>query len=318
MALKKKNRKKTGKSVSSRRKNGTAWIMAVDPFSGFDLEPTWHLVHSLSSQFDAKVQAAYVLAPTSMNWTGDFSGPWMKKYMPIAEAKLAEVLPDDVPQSVIPCKSPGLQAAVQALVNFAEKEDAQYLVITTHARKGLERLAMGSFAESVILTSKIPVLVINPTHKVPKTVRKILVPTDLSKKSEKFLTAIGDYAKSLHAEIVLFHKQPDPLDPIIQQGVYSLGGGWVSVQNYIDEEFVQKNQQVQKFEALLRKRDINVSHVFDTSPEGLIESIERAAKDSGADMVSVLTQTGTWGAALLGSVAQGLVRNSTLPVLVRR
>jgi nucleotide-binding universal stress UspA family protein len=319
MDRRKKKVKAKSKSVSSSRKTGTIWLMAVDPFSGVDLEPVWHLVEPLSAQLSAKVRAAYVLAPASMNWTGDFSGPWMKKYEPIAEAKLTEKLPDQkLTKEIIKCRQPGQAAAVKALLNHAHKIKAQYLIIATHARKGLERIAMGSFAESVILAAKIPVLVINPERKIPEKVRKILIPTDLSKKSEKFIATVADDAKRLGAEIVLFHKQPDPLDPIIQQGVYSLGGGWVSVQSFIDDELEQKNKQVQKLEEQLRKRHINVSHVIDSSPEGLIDSIERAAKDSGADMVSVLTQTGSWGAVILGSVARGLVRNSSLPVLVRR
>ena len=73
---------------------------------------------------------------------------------------------------------------------MCKKVKADCLVISTHARTGLERLAMGSFAETVILTSAVPVLVLNPANKVPVSVRKILVPTDLSKKSEKYLTTM--------------------------------------------------------------------------------------------------------------------------------
>jgi nucleotide-binding universal stress UspA family protein len=319
MAPARKKTKRKSKTVSRQRKTGTTWIMAIDPFGGVDLEPMWQLVKPLSERFHAQVQAAFVLAPSGLNWTGDFSGKWMKRYLPIAQEKLAAILPDkNLPKEVIPCHKSGQGAAAKMLIQHATKLKADCLIISTHGRTGLERIAMGSFAETVILTSKIPVLVINPAHKVPHRVRKILVPTDLSQKSEKFIASVADYAKNINAEIVLFHKQPDPLDPLIQQGVYSLGGGWVSMQSYIDDELVQKNKRVEKLEGMLRKRHIGVSHVFDSSPEGLIESIERAAKENDADMVSVLTQTGSWGAALLGSVARGLVRNSSLPVLVRR
>ena len=129
---------------------------------------------------------------------------------------------------------------------------------------------------------------------------------------------MADYAKKLNAEILLFHKQADPLDPIIQQGVYSLGGGWVSVQNFIDSEVDEKNERLEKMEALIRKKDVKVTRVFDSSSDGLVESIGKTAKKNSVDLVSVLTQSGTWTAALLGSVARGLVRNSDVPVLVKR
>jgi nucleotide-binding universal stress UspA family protein len=254
-----------------------------------------------------------------MNWNGAFSGPWVKRYAPLAEEKLREVLPQpQVGKSVIVCRETGQRASAQALVQHAEKIKADCIVIATHARTGLERLALGSFAETAILLSKeIPVLVFNPGNKNPREVHKILVPTDLSPDSVKDVYAMADYARLLGAELVLFHKQPDPLDPIIQQGVYSLGGGWVSVQSYIDEEIENKNHQIAELERELQQKGVNVSHVFDTSPAGLVEAIDRAAHDCGADMVSVLTKTGPWEAAILGSVARGLVRRSPVPVLVR-
>ena len=301
------------------RNSGTVWVMAVNQFDGVNLQTMWSLVKPLSEQFGARVEAAYVLAPASMNWTGAFSGPWMKKYAPVAQEKLTQLLPDDsLKKTIVKCAESGQRASVEALVRHATEVNADYLVISTHARSGLERLAMGSFAESVILMSSIPVLVLNPTHKLPQEIHKILVPTDLSKKSEKYIEALANYAQRLGAEIILFHKQPDPLDPIIQQGVYSLGGGWVSVQSYIDDELEAKNSRITSIETALRSSGLTVSHIFDTSPEGLVESIERAASDNGADMVSVLTQSVGWSAALLGSVARGLMRTSTIPVLVRR
>lgn len=309
---------KLSKNVSRAKRGGKIWVMSVDPFNETAIGPLWQLVQPLAEKAGAQVQAAYVLAPSSFNWTGEFSGPWMKKYIPIAVEKLTSVLPAEIKKKVIPSSEAGQRSAVKALIKHAESMRADCIVISTHGRQGLERVALGSFAETLILTSKIPVMALNPACKVPNQVRKILVPTDLTKRSEKFVMALADYAKELNAEIVLYHKQPDPLDPIIQQGVYSLGGGWVSVQNFIDEELEQKNKQFARLESEIRKRNVSVSHVLDSSPGGLIESIEKAAKDNGADMISVLTQSGSWGAALLGSVARGLVRTSPVPVLVKR
>lgn len=320
-----KTKKKVSKShrlskiVSRPRTRGKIWVMAVDPFSQTDLQPLWNLAKPLSDRAGARMQAAYVLAPASMNWTGEFNGHWMKKYQPIAEEKLREKLPaEGIERTVILCKESGLRASANALIQYANKQKADCIVIATHARSGLERIALGSFAETVILTSKIPVLVVNPEHKLPNSVRRILVPTDLSRGSQKFLSAVVDYAKSLEAEIVLFHKQDDPLDPIVQQGVYALGGGWMSTQSYMDTAMEEKTKEIEKIETMIRKRNVTVSHIFDSSPGGLIESIDRAAQDTGSDMVSVLTKSGSWSATLLGSVARELVRHSSVPILVRR
>lgn len=310
------NQRKMSKKVSH---PGKIWVVAVNPFTDLDLQTLWHHIKPLAESAGARLIAAYVLAPASLNWTGDFSGPWMKKYLPLSVAKLDEAVPiETIEKRVIPCRDPGMRSASKALDSFARRKKAECLVVSTHSRKGLERFAMGSFAETLILSAKTPVLIVNPAEKIPHHVKRILLPIDLSPKCQKFAESVAEYAKRFDAEIILYHKQADPLDPIIQQGVYSLGGGWVSVQDYLDTDLEEKNKQIARIEGKIRRHGVKVSHVFDSSPGALIDSIERAAEEKDADMVSVLTQSGEWSALLLGSVARGLVRHSHIPVLVRR
>src|SRR4051794_4167540 len=113
-------------------KRGKIWVVAVDPFTGADVEPIWQLVKPLAESANASLVAAYVLAPSALNWTGDFSGPWMKKYIPLAEAKLSQFLPEkDIERVVIPCRDSGLRPAAKALAAFARKRRADSLVIAT-------------------------------------------------------------------------------------------------------------------------------------------------------------------------------------------
>jgi nucleotide-binding universal stress UspA family protein len=296
---------------------GQNWIVAIDPFSDLDLSPIWNFAKPLAQKQRVTLNAVYVLAPSSLNWTGDFSGPWQKKYRPMAETKLNEVVRDgSIKKLVLTCQEAGLRPAVETFVKYARKIKASGLIVSTHARHGFDLWTMGSFAETLILVSKIPVWVINPAYKVPTHVRKILVPIDFSNRSRKFVESLGTYAKKLDAELLLYHKLADPLDPIIQQGVYSLGGGWVSVQSYIDTEQEQNVKRMDKMETALRKKNIKATPILDSSPGGLVESIDQAARDNGADLIAVMTRSGPITAALLGSVARGLVRSARVPVLI--
>jgi universal stress protein A len=54
-----------------------------------------------------------------------------------------------------------------AIVQLAEEENADFIVIGTHGRTGLTRLLMGSVAESVVRHSKCPVLTIKQPDRVP-------------------------------------------------------------------------------------------------------------------------------------------------------
>ncbi|MGZ5163942.1 MAG: universal stress protein [Burkholderiales bacterium] len=58
--------------------------------------------------------------------------------------------------------------AADAIVKHAEKWRADLIVIGTHGRRGLNRIALGSDAEKVVRNSPVPVLVVRPS----KTARR--------------------------------------------------------------------------------------------------------------------------------------------------
>lgn len=315
MTKKQVTTKKAGQNVTGR------WVLAVDPFSDLDLKPAARFIKAVADKAGAKVFGTYVLGPETLNWSGNFSGEWLKRYKPIAMAKAAELSKKlNVDIEVVPMRKPGLAHSVETLVKYAGKIKADFIAVSSHSRSGLERWMLGSFAESVILTSKIPVLSMNPTQKLPTGIDKILVPTDLSAASLKFILKVGAFAQKMNAKVELFYRQPDPLDPMIQQGVYAVGGGWVSVQAYLDESVDEAKKTLQKYADGLGKRGILTDVVTVTAKdnESLVDTIERTAKERGSDTIAVLTQSGSVAATLLGSVARSLVRTSTVPVMIFR
>lgn len=54
----------------------------------------------------------------------------------------------------------GAKEMAQELVDYADKQQADLIVIGTHGRTGLMHLLMGSFAETVMRQSHLPLLVI--------------------------------------------------------------------------------------------------------------------------------------------------------------
>ncbi len=306
-------------SISSPR-----WLVAVDPFSDMDQVIVRQIVQTLEQKIGnavspTQIELTYVLAPASFNWSGDFNGNWFEKYQPMARAKLELYLPSmDAKRTVLTCQESGVRASVHTLVEYAKKSKVNGIVVSTHARKGLERMALGSFAETLILASPVSVLVLNPLQQAPVNIQKLLVPLDLSQPSDEYISAVTQLAKSLKAEVTLFYKQADLLDPIVQQGVYSLGGGWISVQDYVNTEMASYLKVMEKYEVEMRREGVVCNHTVDSSPEGLLPSIIKAANTCNAGMITVLSRSGALSTVLLGSVARGLVRTSPVPVMVLR
>ena len=79
-----------------------------------------------------------------------------------ATEEIREMLHDVVPKDAsIPYEHHLLAGDVAtAIVDFAESENVDMIVLGTHGRRGLSRLLMGSVAELVVRRAKCPVLTI--------------------------------------------------------------------------------------------------------------------------------------------------------------
>ncbi len=53
----------------------------------------------------------------------------------------------------------------EEILNYAETQGIDLIIIGTHGRKGLERIIFGSVAEHVVKNSAVPVLTVNPYRK---------------------------------------------------------------------------------------------------------------------------------------------------------
>ncbi len=52
--------------------------------------------------------------------------------------------------------------AAQEIINYANTNDVDVIIMGTHGRTGIDRILFGSVAEKVIKTSEIPVLTVRP------------------------------------------------------------------------------------------------------------------------------------------------------------
>lgn len=92
----------------------------------------------------------------------------------------------------------------EELPKAARSLDADLLALTTHARRGLARLLMGSVAEAVVRSAPVPVLMTRPGLARPvKPLERLLVPCDGSASSLEVLSTVRELAGESGAEVVL-------------------------------------------------------------------------------------------------------------------
>jgi len=81
---------------------------------------------------------------------------------------LSEVLPSD---PSVPCEHRlMIGSPARAIIELAEREEVELIVMATHGRTGLLRVLMGSVAEEVVRKAKCPVLTVKPATVAPAKV----------------------------------------------------------------------------------------------------------------------------------------------------
>lgn len=107
----------------------------------------------------------------------------------------------------------------EVISSMVEKNRVDLIVLGTHGRTGLSRLAMGSVAEEIYRRATCPVLCVGP--KVPHEAKqdpefhRILFPTDFSEASRGAVPYALTLAEESQAQLVLLHLIP--LVPVVDR-----------------------------------------------------------------------------------------------------
>lgn len=203
---------------------------------------------------------------------------------------------------------------------------ADLIVLTTHARGPLARFWLGSVTDELVRSSDVPLLLAHPAEAAPDLAKDVplqhwLVPLDGSKLSEHILEPANAIADLCQADFT-FLRVLRPVTPMV---VPAAVGGFTplaedvmvrveALQQDVERDAVTYLNQVA---APLRAKNRTVRTVV-TIDEQAGEAILSRAK-SGIDAIALGTH-GRHGLTrmLLGSVADNVIRGSSVPVLVHR
>ncbi|MDQ3031188.1 MAG: universal stress protein [Myxococcota bacterium] len=223
-----------------------------------------------------------------------------------AERSLREVLEAHRDAAVVAESHVAVGAPADAIVRDCEHLCCDLVVVGTTGKTGLTRLLIGSVAERVLRTSPVDVLAV-PTavaHAPAKRIRSIVVAVDFSAPAEvAFLSALA-LARKHDATLHVVHAW--------EPAAYSVQGSELALS--YDREIARD------LEALVHRHPVAGITVSRHVRRGVpYVEIAALAGELGADLVVVGT-TGRTGLEhfLLGSVAERVVRASSVPVLTVR
>ncbi|MDH3734943.1 MAG: universal stress protein, partial [Gemmatimonadota bacterium] len=101
------------------------------------------------------------------------------------------------------------------IVDYADEQDIDLIVMGSHGRRGVPRLLMGSVAEEVVRSAECPVLVVHGDAGGDDALKydRLLVPVDFSPLTEDQLETAAEMAKRFSSKIELVHAIDPPTMP---------------------------------------------------------------------------------------------------------
>lgn len=206
-----------------------------------------------------------------------------------------------------------------AIVEENRLRGVDLVVMATHGRSGLERLVAGSVAEKVLRRGGVPVLLVRVGAEGPAVAPlpprpRVLVSLDGSPFAEAALPIAGELARMLQGDLALMQSVPMP------EGAQTNHHGRVLA--YLD-------QRVESLEAEARAylRSVADRLVAEGMAAPLVEvrvgppgeTIVAASRELGAGLVAMATHgRGAVGRLVMGSVADQVLRTSSVPLLLTR
>jgi len=289
------------------------------PIDAFDenRQPALHMtqvLRALTSRLDVTIQPVYVMSPAKFGLLLGFWPDWQTPYRPIVEKNLSATLKEVKLEGLLPPKlisepSQSTRAAVRTLLKFADDEDADLIAVSTHARKGLSRLFLGSFAETLLLHSRVPILTANPAVRPPKKFDRIFFPTDFSRASKPAFERVCILARAIHAKLTVYHRFPTVYLPeavILPEsyGVYEKGA------------FENQRKRGEKWAQKARLLGLQADVVIDTKVGMHSDAIVKQSKASTSQIITMSPERGPVESMLMGSITRQVVRHATCPVWI--
>lgn len=199
----------------------------------------------------------------------------------------------------------------EEIINYAESNEADLIVMGTHGRSALGHFLIGSVAEKVVRHAKCPVLTISHQEKEMyerPAIKSILVPIDFSNHSKQALKYATSLAVLFGASLEILHVIDQRIHPAYyvmgEQSIFSIYPNLLEKSMTFLKEFVKDGNPQ------------NVNTEFFVREGNPHSEIVNFAKNQGADLIAMATH-GLSGLEklLIGSTTEKVVRKSDVPVL---
>ena len=195
------------------------------------------------------------------------------------------------------------------ILEYAGEIDADLIVMSTHGRRGLTAVLLGSVTEEVVRLSSCPVLTIRGRDGTAPSsdMAVVLVPVDFSEHASRAVSYATEICRVYGGRMHLVHVFEEPVHPEVY-----LGGGATSLPSFSSVEGSLREALTEIGAQAGAEVDTSIHVREGRAVKGILD----AATELDADLIVIATH-GLTGLkhVLLGSVAEKVVRGARCPVL---
>lgn len=286
-------------------------ILAVDPFEA-KLKPNRRSLTALKAwlnHMNASIDIVYVLS----NAIGQKN---LFDVSTIADHQLKQYadslkLGARARSHLIIENSSSRKKAVRALIAYAKKQSADFIVLTSYGKEPIGRLVLGGFANILLAESPLPLLFLGSKKTSTFWSNRILFPTDFSPGSRLAFRKCLEQFKSLRPEITIFHVNTSSF----------LGYIGSSYSAYLPENYWQTRAANAMREGSLwvaeaKRTGYKARCIIDETSTSITKAIEREAKKQKAGLIALSSVSNRVRLRVFGSTAAQLFQLRNLPVWI--
>jgi nucleotide-binding universal stress UspA family protein len=291
-------------------------LWAIDAFDRPETqEGVIQTLKAMSQRTQCEILPLFALSPAQARVSPAYVPLWGDAFKALAEKRMAELLQKSdlprlsAPEILIEKSDPSLRTSVERVLKKAGERGCDAIAVATHARKGLNRFLLGSFAETLILQSHIPVLAVNPGAHAPQVISKILYPTEFNQAARDEFEHVVRLGLELGAKVTLYYKEP-PLggDPSMVAPVSF---------DYLEQQAEVRKEVAQTWVSWAAGLGAKVTAEFDNQPGNVVDALTDYAATEKFDLIAMVSQASRVTAVMLGSVSRQVLRQAPCPVWVQ-
>lgn len=273
-----------------------------------------------AEHLNCDIQPVSIFSKSTLNFPVEVAIPWKDKLREVAQRSVTRYIEKTrakgfLPPDLVFVSTLSNRKMASEMAKYAEKKNALLIFANTRAKKTWNPFRLGGFAETLVATSRVPVLLLNPSALPSAKIPSILFPTDFSLASKNALVTIEPWAKAFNSKIFLY----DQIEvPNIYPSEFSVAeqAQMLNLESMMEDIEKSRLKKGAEWTRLLLNQGIKSSLLIQRQRKYLADDILGVAKKNKASLIALASQSGPVTQALLGSVARDVLLQAKCPVLI--